>query len=88
MNSLGIPQDRITKRLGVFQQTISYHLPKMPELANSVNNDLSRGFTVAQVAEKHGCPDGHFKIPHLRPDSGGYIGTAPSGIPRLPPIWT
>jgi len=26
----------------------------MPELANLVNSDLSKGFTVAQVAEKHG----------------------------------
>ena len=36
------------------QQTISDHLPKMPALANPVNTDLSRDFTVAQVAEKHG----------------------------------
>jgi len=57
MNSLGIPQNRITKRLGVSQQTNSYHLPKMPALANPVNSDLSRGFTVAQVAEKHGCTE-------------------------------
>ena len=54
MNRLGISQHRITKGLGVSQQTIFYHLPKMPELANLVNSDLSRGFTVAQVAEKHG----------------------------------
>ena len=30
----------------------------MPELANSSKADLSRGFTVAQVAEKHACPVG------------------------------
>jgi hypothetical protein len=29
----------------------------MPELANSSKADLSRGFTVAQVAEKHGWPE-------------------------------
>ena len=52
--TIGIPQDRIAKRLGLPQKTISYHLPKMPELANLVNSDLSKGFTVAQVAEKHG----------------------------------
>ena len=51
---LCIPRDRIAKRLGVPQQTISNHLAKMPELANLLNTDLSRGFTVAQVAEKHG----------------------------------
>jgi hypothetical protein len=28
----------------------------MPELANLLNTDLSRGFTVALVAEKHACP--------------------------------
>jgi len=54
MHRLGILQDRIEKRLGVSQQTISDHLPKMPALANPVDSDLSRGFTVAQVAEKHG----------------------------------
>ena len=53
MNRLGIPQDRIAKRLGAPQQTISGHLPKMATLPNPVNADLSRGFTVAQVAEKH-----------------------------------
>ena len=53
MHRLGIPQDRIAKRLGLPQQTISDHLPKMPELANPVNSDLARGFTVSQVAEKH-----------------------------------
>jgi len=29
------------------------HLLKMPVLANLINADLSRGFTVAQVAKKH-----------------------------------
>ncbi len=54
MNRLGIPQERIAKRLGVPQQTISNHLPKMATLPFWVNSDLSRGFTVSQVAEKHG----------------------------------
>jgi hypothetical protein len=54
MHRLGIPQDRIAMRLGALQRTISNHLAKMPELANLLNTDLSRGFTVAQVAEKHG----------------------------------
>jgi len=48
------PQDRMAKRLGLDQKTIHYHLGKMPVLANSLNGDLSRGFTVAQVAQKHG----------------------------------
>jgi ParB-like chromosome segregation protein Spo0J len=54
MQRLGIPQDRIAKRLNLSQQTISDHLPKMAALPNPVNADLSRGYTVAQVAEKHG----------------------------------
>lgn len=29
----------------------------MPILANPLNADLKRGFTVAQVAEKHGWPE-------------------------------
>ena len=41
-------------RLGSLQRTISNHLAKMPELANLLNTDLTRGFTVVQVAEKHG----------------------------------
>jgi hypothetical protein len=31
-------------------------MPQMPELAKLVNTDLSRGFTVSQVAEKHAYP--------------------------------
>jgi len=54
MNRLGIPQDRMAKRWGVDQKTIHNHLGKMPVLANLLNSDLSRGFTVSQVAEKHG----------------------------------
>ena len=54
MNRLGIPQERIAQRLGVPRTTLETHLTKMPELANSSNADLSRGFTVPQVAEKHG----------------------------------
>ena len=53
MNRLGIPQDRIGKRLSIPQRTLSDHLAKMATLPNPVNTDLSRGFTVSQVAEKH-----------------------------------
>ena len=56
-NRLGIPQDRIAKRLGMDQKTIHYHLGKMAVLPNSLNADLSQGFTVAQVAQKHGWTD-------------------------------
>ena len=54
MNGLHIPQARMANRLSVLQQTISIHLPKMPALANPVNTDLSKGFTVSHLAEKHG----------------------------------
>ena len=54
MHRLGIPQDKIANRLEQVRETILDHLAKMPELANPPKADLSRGFTVAQVAEKHG----------------------------------
>ncbi|MEA3486264.1 MAG: hypothetical protein U9R20_01245 [Thermodesulfobacteriota bacterium] len=47
------PQDRISKRLGQVREAIRDHLVKMPALANLPNTDLSRGFTVTRVAEKH-----------------------------------
>ncbi|MCP3940320.1 MAG: hypothetical protein GY710_02415, partial [Desulfobacteraceae bacterium] len=47
----------IAKRLGIDQKTIHNHLGKMPVLANLLNTDLSQGFTVAQVAQKHGWTD-------------------------------
>jgi len=53
MNRLGIPQDRIARRLSIPQKTLSDHLAKMATLPNPLNSDLSRGFTVSQVAEKH-----------------------------------
>jgi len=53
MHRLGIPQDRIAKRLGAIQRTISNYLEKMPELAYFLKADLSKGFTVSQVAQKH-----------------------------------
>ncbi len=53
MNRMLIPQERIAKRLGVRQRTVSNHLEKMAELPNFLNTDLSKGFTIPQVAEKH-----------------------------------
>ncbi len=54
MNRLGIPQERIATRLGLDQKTIYYHSGKKAELPFSLNTDLSKGFTVPQVAEKYG----------------------------------
>jgi hypothetical protein len=59
LNQLGIPQDRIAKRLGINRRTLAHHLAKMPGLAKWPNSDLrvtsglSKGFTVPQVAQKH-----------------------------------
>ncbi len=57
MNKLGLPQDRISKRFNITQQAISSYLQKMPMMAKLVNSDLKKGFTVPQVAEKHGWPE-------------------------------
>ena len=57
MHRLGIPQDRMAKRLGYAREVVRDHLAEMAVLPNPPNADLSRGFTVAQVAEKHGWPE-------------------------------
>ena len=57
LHRLGYPQDRIAKIMGVAQKTIHNHLVEMPALAFLLNTDLKRGFTVPQVAEKHGWPE-------------------------------
>jgi len=53
MNRLGIPQERIAKRLLSPQQTISGRLPKLPGLANQPKADLSRGYTISKVAKNN-----------------------------------
>jgi biotin operon repressor len=53
MSRLGIPQERIAKRLRILRTTLETHLTKMPELANSSKADLSRG-SVRKVTEL--CP--------------------------------
>jgi hypothetical protein len=57
MHRLGIPQDRIAKRLGHPREVIRDHLAEMAVLPNPPNADLKKGFTVAQVAQKHDWPD-------------------------------
>jgi DNA modification methylase len=57
MNRLGIPQERIAERLREKRETIKYHLVKMAALPNLPNIDLQKGFTVSQVAKKHGWPE-------------------------------
>jgi hypothetical protein len=47
----------MAKRSGLDQKTILSHLGDLAALPNLLNDDLSCGFTVAQVAEKHGWID-------------------------------
>ena len=64
MSRLGIPQKRISSRLGELREIIQYHLSDMLMLANPINSDIEKGFTVSQTAEKHGWPEilvGFFK---------------------------
>ena len=57
MSSLGIPQERIAQRFGLDQKTISNYLGEKATLPFLLNTDLKQGFTVSQVAEKHGWPE-------------------------------
>ena len=57
MNSLGIPQERIARRLGLDQKSIHNHLGELPKLAFLLNGELKKGFSVNQVAERHGWPE-------------------------------
>ena len=54
MRRLEIPHDRIAKRLGAIQRTISSYLAKMPGSALWPKADLSKGIALSGVAEKHG----------------------------------
>ena len=47
----------MAKRLGIPRRTLSDHLAKMPGLANPPNSDLTKGFTIPQVAQKHDWPE-------------------------------
>ena len=40
MSKLGLPQERISERLGIPQKTIHNHLAKMPNVAKWLNSDL------------------------------------------------
>ena len=57
LSRLGIPQDRIAKRLGLPRRTLLDHLAGMPGLAKPLYSDLEKGFTISQVAKKHGWPE-------------------------------
>ena len=90
MNSLGIPQDRIAKRLGLVRTSLHYHLSKMAKLPNSTNTDLSQGFTVSQVAEKHACPAVPREI-HASDSETYYTGVGPedrTGDWTEPMVWS
>ena len=54
MSHFGIPQERVALRLVQTRDIIRDHLGKKAALPKSPNADLKKGFTVPQVAEKHG----------------------------------
>ena len=55
MKKLGIPHEKISERLGILLKTIYNRISaKMPMWAKWPISDLEQGFTVSQVAEKHG----------------------------------
>jgi len=54
MKLLMVPQERIAKRFPESRETIRDHLADSAMWPNPPNTDLKKGFTVPQVAEKHG----------------------------------
>ena len=71
MNRLGIRQDRIAKRFGIDQKTIHNHLGEMATIPNFLNGDLTMGFTVGSVAQKHGWTDPMIWFAGAHTDIGG-----------------
>jgi DNA-binding CsgD family transcriptional regulator len=57
LDRLGIPQERISARLDQTRDIIRTYLGKKATLPKSPNSDLEKGYTVSQVAEKHGWPE-------------------------------
>ncbi|MBN2418893.1 MAG: hypothetical protein JXL81_05875 [Deltaproteobacteria bacterium] len=58
MKKLGLPHEKISERLVIPVKTIYNRISaKMPTLAKWPISDLKKGFTVPQVAEKHGWPE-------------------------------
>ncbi len=57
MQCLGIPQERISARMDIPQKTVFNHLAKLATLPKWLNSELEKGFTVTQIAEKHGWPE-------------------------------
>ncbi len=57
MDHLGIPQERISSSLCLPQKTVCNHLAKKAVLPKWLNSDLKRGFSIPQLAEKHGWPE-------------------------------
>ncbi len=53
LDRLGIPQKRISERLGQTRDIMRTYLGKKEIFPESPNIDLKKGFTVAKVAEKH-----------------------------------
>jgi len=53
MKRLGIPSDRIIDRLNIPQRTLTFRYSKIPELIKPIMEDISKGFTVSQVADKY-----------------------------------
>ena len=68
---------RIARRLGQTREMIRDHLSKMAELPNPPNANLSRGFTVSQVTEKHNWTE---------PMVWSQAGTHPRAIDRPHPL--
>lgn len=55
--AMGPSEVEAVVRLEMKQKRVHNHLVKMAALPKLLNSDLSQGFIVSQVAQRHGLPD-------------------------------
>ncbi|MBF0451132.1 MAG: ParB N-terminal domain-containing protein [Candidatus Magnetomorum sp.] len=55
MIQLGIPQERVSCILDIPQRSLSHRIEKLSEMTKPIKTDLTKGFSVSQIAKKYNC---------------------------------